>query len=188
MEKFLLNPFYLEDGNLKTCTSEGMVFMDEFFLKLGLMTQKNHKELLQAFNELRMSIEALTKEIAKLNSQVVESHTDLSNKISSLAEATKNISSHVTESFSKVEVAQIYSDKKISTLKEETTTNHATLAKGFSTLIKETTASHATLDKKLSMLENQTITDTRAVKESLENVEELLRLTAANQIMNLVDK
>lgn len=46
----------------------------------------------------------------------------------------------------------------------------------------------SSLSKGIFSLASQTMTDTRAVKESLESVEELLRLTAANQIMNLVDK
>ena len=122
--------------------------MEEFFLKLGLMTQKNHTELIQTVNGLRMSIEALTKEIAKLNSKVVESKTDLSDKISSLVDATK----------------------EISTLMKATSDNRNALAKG------------------IFSLANQTTVDNRALKESLENLEELLRLMAANQVMNLVDK
>ena len=162
--------------------------MEEFFLKLGLMTQKNHTELIQAVDGLRMSIDALTKEIARLNSAVVESHTDLSDKISALADATKNFSAHVTENFSKVEAAQNDSDKKILTITKTTSDNQAALEKNFSALTTTTNSAHVTLAEKISTLANQTAGDNRALKEYLENLEELLRLMAANQVMNLVEK
>ena len=267
MENFLLNPFYLEDTTLKTCTSEGMISMEEFFLRLGLMTQKNQTELMQTVNGLRVSIESLTTEIAKLNSQVTESHMDLSDKISSLIDATKNLSAHITENFSKIETEQVNLDKKFSYLKEGMINNQSALEERFATLTKATNDSrsaleekfatltkatndnqsaleekfatfmmaisdnqsaleekfsaldeisiannaeiknllititdklyvfadtyasdHAAFYKKISTLASQTTNDNNAVKKSLENVEELLRLTAANQIMNLIEK
>ena len=140
--------------------------MEEFFLKLGLMTQKNHTELIQTVDGLRMSIEALTKEIAKLNSKVVESNTDLSDRISSLVDATK----------------------EISTLIKATSENQSALNEKLSTLMKATSDNRNALAKGIFSLANQTTVDNRALKESLENLEELLRLMAANQVMNLVDK
>lgn len=177
------------------------------------MTQKHHDELLQSVDRLRMSIEALTKEIAKLNSQVVESHKDLNEKISSLADATKNLSAHVTENFLKVEVAQNNSDEKLSSLTEAIANNQSALDENFSALNESSIANHseiknflititdklyvfadsaasdhATFDKKILRLANQVAVDNRALKEDLSNVEELLRLMTASQIMNLVDK
>ena len=232
--------------------------MEEFFFKLGLMTQKNHTELLQKVDGLQTSIEALTKEISKLNSTIVESHADLSGKISSLVDTTKNLFAFATSSitndteiknslvtitdklhvFADVEASDHAAfDKKLSTLTNQTAVdNHALkeylenveeslrfLGDKTSSLVDTTknlsafTASsitndteiknslvtitdklhvfadaeasdHAAFDKKLSTLTNQTAVDNRALKEYLENVEELLRLMAANQIMNLVDK
>ena len=219
--------------------------LEEFLFKLGLMTQKNHTELLQSVDGLRMSIESLTTEITKLNLKVAESHTDLSNKISSLVDATKKLSTHVTENFSKIEIAQNNLDKKLLTLTTATSDNQSVLEEKFSAFsdssiandaeiknslititeklyifadaeasihtafdkkLKRTITNHNALDKKISdlaeattdnrnalakgifSLATQMTTDSRAVKESLENVEDLLRLTAANQIMNLIDK
>ena len=105
--------------------------MEEFFFKLGLMTQKNHTELIQTVNGLRMSIEALTKEIAKLNSKVVESKTDLSDKISSLVDATK----------------------EISTLMKATSDNRNALAKGIFSLANQTTVDNRALKESLENLE-----------------------------------
>lgn len=170
MEEFLLNPFYLEDDHIQAHISGGTICMEEFFLKLGLMTQKNHNELMQTVDGLRVNIESLTTEIAKLNSQVTKSHMDLSDKIDALVDATKNLSAHITENFLKVENAQVNLDKKFSYLKEEMTSNQSVLEERFATMANQTTAVNS------------------AVKESLDNVEELLRLTAANQIMNLVEK
>ena len=147
--------------------------MEEFFFKLGLMTQKNHTELLQKVDGLQTSIEALTKEISKLNSTIVESHADLSGKISSLVDTTKNLFAFATSS--------ITNDTEIKN-------SLVTITDKLHVFADVEASDHAAFDKKLSTLTNQTAVDNHALKEYLENVEELLRLMAANQIMNLVDK
>ena len=101
--------------------------MEDFFIKLGFMTQKNNAELIQEIRALRTSIDALAAEISALNRTSTANHADVAKKITALAESS--------------------------------------------------TANHNDVAEKIS-----------ALAETSTNMQELLRLTVANQIMNLVKK
>ena len=55
--------------------------MEEFFLKLGLMTQRNHAELIQEIKALRTGIDALTAEISALVEMSTSNHAELKNSL-----------------------------------------------------------------------------------------------------------
>ena len=83
--------------------------MEEFFFRLGIMTQRNHEELFRAVEKLQKSIDILSAEVAKLNSRA-----DLADqKISALAETSSKNHDELKSAFAAT-------DQKISALKNET--------------------------------------------------------------------
>ena len=126
--------------------------MEEFFLKLGLMTQRNHAELIKELRELKLAVDNLTAKIQIISDKSSANHAAIQNSLDGVAD-------------------------KISALNDTSNTNHMTIQNSVEVLAKN-----------IYQLTNKMVADNRDEKEILTAMEELLRLTAANQMMNLIGK
>jgi len=122
--------------------------LEEFFVKLGLVTQKNHAELLKTIAELKIIVDTLD---FRLQRQCDE----------------------INSRFELNERALRQVDEQIA-LANELRRNE----------MSEVKSSVVALTKKISALSDEY----QRNADELSAVGELLRLTAANQIMNLVEK
>ena len=147
--------------------------MEEFFVKLGLVTQKNHAELLKTIAELKIIVDTLDFRLQRQCDEI-NSRFELNER--ALRQVDEQIA--LTNELRRNEMSEVKSSvvaltKKISAASETSSTNHAELK-----------SSVVALTKKISALSDEY----QRNADELSAVGELLRLTAANQIMNLVEK
>lgn len=180
--------------------------MENFFLKLGLMTQKNHAELIQEIKALRESVDALNEKISESTKDSVANNAKIKNSLAGITDKLYAFADSAASNHAEVAA-------NLSALTKGATANHAELAKKISALTKDSTANHAEVEdslanligkisaliaasnanksfvtEKIVALSNKIIADNQTEKETLENMEELIRLMFANQVMNLAEK
>ena len=169
--------------------------MEEFFLKLGLMTQRNHAELIQEIRALRTSMDALTAEISKLADTSTSNHAELKDCVGNVAEKISALADTSASNHTELKDCVGNVAEKISTLADTSALNHNELKycvgdvnEKVSEFADTSVANQIELKKYVSFLTKKITADDSADKESLKSIEELLRLTAANQMMNLIAK
>ena len=162
--------------------------MENFFLKLGLMTQKNHAELIQEIKALRESVDALNEKISESMKASTANNAKIKNSLAGITDKLYAFADSAASNHAEVAA-------NLSALTKGTTANHAevedslaNLIGKISALIAASNANKSFVTEKIVALSNKIIADNQTEKETLENMEELIRLMFANQVMNLAEK
>ena len=151
--------------------------MEEFFLKLGLMTQRNHAELIKELRELKLAVDNLTAKIQIISDKSSANHAAIQNSLDGVADKISALNDTSNTNHMTIQNSLDGMTDKISALNDTSNTNHMTIQNSVEVLAKN-----------IYQLTNKMVADNRDEKEILTAMEELLRLTAANQMMNLIGK